>query len=42
MEDYTGPGATNFKVVRDKILAESMNYIKKMNEQLNSISIKKA
>lgn len=42
MEDYTGPGATNFKVVRDKILAENFKPIKKMNEELNSISIKRS
>ena len=41
MENITGPGATNFKVVRDKILAESFTLIKKMNEDLNSMSIKR-
>ena len=42
MEDYTGPGATNYKVVRDKILADSFHSIKKLNEKLNQFSLKSA
>lgn len=32
MENLAGPGATNFKGVRDKIMSECFEYIKKANQ----------
>jgi hypothetical protein len=42
MEDYTGTGATNVKVVRDKLMADTFTNVRKLNEQLTQYHIKLA
>lgn len=42
LQDHTGANASNFKLVRDKIHSDSFLPIKKINEQLNTISLSRA